>query len=78
MISRVADALDFLDALNTDDVFELAVDSYVWWDLDLAASCHRAELTLHFRSNWLRNLRGRFDRGMPGDGMIDNGGFANG
>ena len=28
VISRVADALDFLDALNADDVFGLAVDSY--------------------------------------------------
>ena len=76
MISRVADALDFLDALNTDDVFGLAVDSYaVWWDLDLAASlCRAGPRLLHFHvSDWLRDTEDvRFDRGMPGDGVIDN------
>ena len=76
VISRVADALDFLDALNTDDVFGLAVDSYaVWWDLDLAASLRRAgPRLLHFHvSDWLRDTEDvRFDRGMPGDGVIDN------
>ena len=76
VISRVADALDFLDALNADDVFGLAVDSYaVWWDLDLAAAMQRAgPRLLHFHvSDWLRDTDNiRFDRGMPGDGVIDN------
>ena len=30
-VFRVVDALDFLDALNTDYVFGLALDSYAVW-----------------------------------------------
>ena len=76
MICWVADARDFLDALNTDDVFGLAVDSYaVWLDLDLVAELHRAGPRLfHFhvsdRLRYTDNLR--FDCGMPDDDMIDN------
>lgn len=46
MISRVADALDLLDRLNTDDVFGLAIDSYaVWWGLDLSAAIGACRVT---------------------------------
>ena len=46
VISRVADALDLLDGLNTDDVFGLAIDSYaVWWDLDLFATTGACRVT---------------------------------
>ena len=76
MICRVADARDFLDTLNTDDVFGLAVDGYaVWWDLELAADLRRAgSRLLHFHvSDWLPDTEDvRLDRGMPGDGVIDN------
>ncbi len=45
VISRVADALNLLDSLNTDDVFGLALDSYaVWWHLDLAAALRRFQV----------------------------------
>ena len=76
MICRVADARDFLDALNTDDVFGLAVDSSaVWLDMDLVAELHRAgPRLLHFHvSDRLRETENlRFDCGMPDNDMIDN------
>ncbi|MBT6094998.1 MAG: sugar phosphate isomerase/epimerase [Rhodospirillaceae bacterium] len=76
VISTVANALDLLDDLGADDVFGLAVDSYaVWWDLALSDQLARAGARLlHFHaSDWLRDTKDvRFDRGMPGDGMIDN------
>jgi sugar phosphate isomerase/epimerase len=76
VISTVAEALDVLDMLDADDVLGVAVDSYaVWWEADLQGQIRRAGprlLNLHV-SDWLRETKSvRFDRGMPGDGVIDN------
>ena len=76
VLSTVAEALDILDAMEADDVLGLAVDSYaVWWEPGLRESLMRAgKRLLHLHvSDWLPDTRSvRFDRGMPGDGLIEN------
>ena len=75
VISRVADALDMIEEIGRDGL-GIAVDSYgLWWDHDLRAQIARAgsRIVNHHVSDWLRGTRDvRLDRGMPGDGMIDN------
>ena len=76
VISTLSHANDFLDQLDRDDVFGIALDSYAtWWDVDLEAEIKRAgSRIIHFHvSDWLKNTTDlRLDRGMPGDGLIDN------
>ena len=65
-----------LDRLDADDVFGLTVDSYaLWWDPALEREITRAgaRLASFHVSDWLPETRDvRLDRGMPGDGLIDN------
>lgn len=76
VISTLADALAMLDQLQADDVFGLAVDTYaLWWDSELDHQIGRAgRRIVNFHvSDWLSETRSiRLDRGMPGDGLIDN------
>jgi len=57
-------------------VLGLAIDSYaVWWEPGLQDAIARAgNRILHFHvSDWLRDTESvRLDRGMPGDGVIEN------
>lgn len=73
VLSTLAQALDLCDALG--DGIGVAVDAYhVWWDPDLAQQIIRAgERILAFHvCDWLVPTRDLvFDRGMPGDGVID-------
>ncbi len=76
VISTLKEANAMLDLLNADDVMGLAVDSYaLWWDSELEDQIDRAAsriINFHV-SDWLRETRDiRLDRGMPGDGLIDN------
>ncbi len=76
ILSTVAEALEILDEVDAEDTVGLAVDSYaVWWEPGLRQSLERAGqriLNLHV-SDWLPETRSvRFDRGMPGDGIIEN------
>ena len=68
-------ALDWLDLLDAPDIIGLALDTYaIWWDPEIEAQIARAKgriLNLHL-ADWRRDTRDiRFDRGMPGDGVID-------
>ena len=76
VLSTLADANDWLDRLDADDVFGLTVDSYaLWWDPALEREIARAgtRLASFHVSDWLPETRDvRLDRGMPGDGLIDN------
>jgi sugar phosphate isomerase/epimerase len=76
VLSTLRDANDWLDQLDADDVLGLTVDSYaLWWDPDLQEEIRRAGdriLSFHV-SDWLPETRDvRLDRGMLGDGLIDN------
>jgi sugar phosphate isomerase/epimerase len=68
-------ANDWCDALAAEDVFGIAVDTYVtWWDPELAAQIARAgsRIRAFHVSDWLLDTQDlRVDRGMPGDGVID-------
>ncbi len=76
VISTLSAACDFLDELDADDATGLALDTYsLWWDLGLPDDIRRAAPRLrHFHvSDWLAETTDlRLDRGMPGDGLIDN------
>lgn len=76
VLSTLADANDWLDRLDADDVFALTVDSYaLWWDPALEREIARAgkRIASFHVSDWLPETRDvRLDRGMPGDGLIDN------
>ncbi len=76
VISTLSAACDFLDELDADDATGLALDTYaLWWDLNLPRDIRRAAPRLrHFHvSDWLAETTDlRLDRGMPGDGLIDN------
>ena len=67
---------NILDKLKRDDVLGIAVDTYaLWWDARLKEEIQRAgSRLLNFHvSDWLYETRDiRLDRGMPGDGQIDN------
>jgi sugar phosphate isomerase/epimerase len=73
VLSTLGQALDLCEALG--EGVGVAVDAYhVWWDPDLAHQMRRAEgriLALH-ACDWLVPTTDLvFDRGMPGDGVID-------
>jgi len=76
VFSSLREANDCLDQLDRDDVFALALDSYAtWWDAELETQIRRAGSRIrHFHvSDWLADTTDlRLDRGMPGDGLIDN------
>ena len=76
VISSLSEANDILDKLKRDDVMGIAVDTYaLWWDARLKEEIQRAgSRLLNFHvSDWLHKTRDvRLDRGMPGDGQIDN------
>ena len=76
VLSTLGDANDWLDQLDADDVLALTVDSYaLWWDPALEQEITRAgdRLASFHVSDWLPETRDvRLDRGMPGDGLIDN------
>lgn len=75
VISTLEEAGDMLDRLDADDVTGLAVDVYgLWWDGALKRRIESAgSRILNFHvADWLAETRDlRFDRGMPGDGLID-------
>lgn len=76
VLSTLADANDWLDQLGADDVLGITLDSYaLWWDPALEREIKRAGdriISFHV-SDWLPETRDvRLDRGMPGDGLIDN------
>ena len=58
----------------------IALDTYnVWWDPELESQIGRAagRIAAYHVSDWLPDTRDlRFDRGMPGDGVIDLRRFA--
>ena len=73
VLSTLGQALDLCDALG--EGVGVAVDVYhVWWDPDLARQMARATgriAALHV-CDWLVPTKDLvFDRGMPGDGVID-------
>ena len=77
VLSTLGQALDLCEALGAG--VGVAVDAYhVWWDPDLARQMRRAEgriLALH-ACDWLVPTTDLvFDRGMPGDGVIDLAGL---
>ena len=76
VISSLSEANDILDKLKRDDIMGIAVDTYaLWWDARLKEEIQRAgSRLLNFHvSDWLHETRDvRLDRGMPGDGQIDN------
>lgn len=66
---------DWWEAMDAPDVVGIALDSYaIWWDPGIMDQIARAAgriLNLHL-ADWRRDTRDlRFDRGMPGDGVID-------
>ena len=76
VISSLSEANSILDQLNRDDLFGVAVDTYaLWWDANLKKQieCSRKRLSNFHVSDWLMETRNvRLDRGMPGEGIIDN------
>ena len=76
VISTLSEANEILDSLDTNETLGIAVDSYaLWWDSSLEEQIERSGKRLfNFHvSDWLHETRDvRLDRGMPGDGIIDN------
>ena len=76
VISTLSAACDFLDEPDADDATGVALDTYaLWWDLNLPRDIRWAAPRLrHLHvSDWLAETADlRLDRGMPGDGLIDN------
>ena len=76
VISTLAEANDMLDSLGADDVMCIALDTYaLWWDPQLESQIQRASTRIeHLHvSDWLPETNDvRLDRGMPGDGLIQN------
>ncbi len=76
VISTLGEANNMLDTLDKPDVLGIALDSYaLWWDSNLQYEIARAAgriINLHV-SDWLKDTSDtRLDRGMMGDGHIDN------
>ncbi|MBY0329270.1 MAG: sugar phosphate isomerase/epimerase [Acetobacteraceae bacterium] len=78
VLSTLAQALDLCDEFGEGTA--VAVDVYhVWWDPDLARQMHRAgtgpeggRIAAFHACDWLVPTTDLvFDRGMPGDGVID-------
>jgi sugar phosphate isomerase/epimerase len=79
VITTLREANDWLDGIGGGDSLGIAFDTYaLWWEPNLGAEIARAGgriLNFHC-SDWLRDTRDvRLDRGMPGDGCIDNRGI---
>jgi sugar phosphate isomerase/epimerase len=79
VVSTLGDANDWCDRLGEGT--GVAVDSYhVWWDPDAPAQIARAgaagRLAAFHISDWLLETKSLLlDRGIPGEGVIDNAGF---
>ncbi len=77
VLSTMALANDWCDALGAEDAVGIVVDTYaVWWDPDLARQIARAgkRICAFHINDWLPDTRDlRLDRGMMGDGVIDIG-----
>ncbi len=75
VLTTVALANDWCDALDADDAVGIALDTYaVWWDPDLEAQIARAgkRIRAFHVNDWLLDTQDtRLDRGMMGDGVID-------
>jgi sugar phosphate isomerase/epimerase len=75
VLSTVKLANDWCDALGAEDVFGIAIDTYVvWWDPDVADQIARAgkRICAFHVNDWLIDTQDlRLDRGMMGDGVID-------
>jgi len=75
VISSLRDAVEILDDLSHPNL-TIALDSYaLWWDQGLEEQIHQAGTRIqHLHvSDWLSQTKDlRLDRGMPGDGCIDN------
>ena len=84
VLCTLRQANDWCDALGGGpDVhggIGIALDTYnVWWDPELESQIERAagRIAAYHVSDWLPDTRDlRFDRGMPGDGVIDFRRFA--
>lgn len=80
VLCTLRQANDWCDALGGGPEVGIAVDTYnVWWDPELDAQIERAagRIAAYHVSDWLPDTRDlRFDRGMPGDGVIDLRRFA--
>ena len=76
VISTLSEANEILDSLDASETLGIAVDSYaLWWDSSLEEQIERSGQRLYnfHVSDWLPETRDvRLDRGMPGDGIIDN------
>ena len=75
VLCTLRQANDWCDALGGGPEVGVAVDTYnVWWDPELDSQIERAagRIAAYHVSDWLPDTRDlRFDRGMPGDGVID-------
>ncbi|MDG2196413.1 MAG: sugar phosphate isomerase/epimerase [SAR324 cluster bacterium] len=75
VISSLRDAVEILDDLSHPNL-TIALDSYaLWWDQGLEEQIHQAGTRIrHLHvSDWLPQTKDlRLDRGMPGNGCIDN------
>lgn len=80
VLCTLRQANDWCDALGGGPEVGIAVDTYnVWWDPELDSGIERAagRIAAYHVSDWLPDTRDlRFDRGMPGDGVIDLRRFA--
>ena len=80
VLCTMRQANDWCDALGGGPEVGIAVDTYnVWWDPELESQIARAagRIAAYHVSDWLADTRDlRFDRGMPGDGVIDLRRFA--
>ena len=80
VLCTLRQANDWCDALGGGPEVGIAVDTYnVWWDPELESQIERAagRIAAYHVSDWLVHTSDlRFDRGMPGDGVIDLRRFA--
>ena len=84
VLCTLRQANEWCDALgggpDVDGGVGIALDTYnVWWDPELESQIERAagRIAAYHVSDWLPDTRDlRFDRGMPGDGVIDFRRFA--
>jgi len=76
VISTLGEANDWLDEIGAGDELGIALDTYaIWWEPGLSREIARAgRRIINFHcADWLRETKDvRLDRGMPGDGLIDN------
>ena len=84
VLCTLRQANEWCDALGggpeIDGGVGIALDTYnVWWDPELESQIERSagRIAAYHVSDWLPDTRDlRFDRGMPGDGVIDFRRFA--